>query len=123
MSGDKEGMRATLKPPCEFAVRYVLPAVRFMIAKTLIEKYGFSQSAVAEILGVTQPAVSYYVRSRRGQIWAKKLVRYREVREELERIVKGIVSGDQDLHFKICPICMGLRDRLSNDYESRRRRP
>ena len=82
MSENKEGTRITLKPPCEFAVRYILPAIRFMIAKTLIEKYGFSQSAVAEILGVTQPAVSYYVRSRRGQIWAKKLVRYREVREK-----------------------------------------
>lgn len=44
----------------EFAAENVLPIIRSLIAKRLLES-GYSQLKVARILGVTQPAVNRYV--------------------------------------------------------------
>ena len=53
--------------PCEVAVRCVVPAVKALIAKELIEEKGLKQGQVAEILGISQSAVSRYSRKARGQ--------------------------------------------------------
>jgi len=34
-----------LKPPCEVSVKLILPAIRLLIAKNLIEKYGYTQTS------------------------------------------------------------------------------
>ena len=55
-----------LIPPCEVAVKSVIPAVKALIAKELIEEQGLKQDQVAEILGISQSAVSKYSRKVRG---------------------------------------------------------
>jgi len=37
-----------------------------MVAKTLVEKYKFTQGEAAEILGTTQAAISQYIHLKRG---------------------------------------------------------
>ncbi len=46
-----------VKSRCESVTRYIIPAIRGLIAKSLVEEYGFSQSHVAKMLGITQAAV------------------------------------------------------------------
>jgi len=55
-----------MHPQCEFIARYVLPAFRSLVAKDLVEKYGFTQVEAAEKLGTTQAAISQYLHSKRG---------------------------------------------------------
>ncbi len=52
--------------PCEVAVKTVSPAIRALIAQTLIEKHEMKEIQVAQILGVTQSAVSKYNKKVRG---------------------------------------------------------
>ncbi|MEM2119242.1 MAG: helix-turn-helix domain-containing protein [Candidatus Bathyarchaeia archaeon] len=52
--------------PCEIALKCLLPPVRAMLAKELMEKHKLNQAEVAKILGVSQPAVSLYCRKLRG---------------------------------------------------------
>ncbi len=52
--------------PEELAVKSALPALRASIAKELMSKHGMTQTKAAELLGVTQTAVSYYLRDKRG---------------------------------------------------------
>jgi len=53
--------------PCEVAAKSVIPALRAMVARELMEGYGMKQEAVAEGLGVTQAAVSKYRHQVRGE--------------------------------------------------------
>jgi predicted transcriptional regulator len=53
--------------PCEVAAKSVIPALRAMIARELIEDYGMKQELVAERLGITQAAVSKYRHQVRGE--------------------------------------------------------
>jgi predicted transcriptional regulator len=50
----------------EVVVQDVLPAVRALVAKQLVEKHKLTQQAAAEKIGVTQAAVSQYNRELRG---------------------------------------------------------
>ncbi len=52
--------------PCEVATKTVCPAIRALMAQTLIEKHNMNQIKVAQVLGVTQSAISKYSKKVRG---------------------------------------------------------
>ena len=52
--------------PQEVEVWYVLPAIRRELAIALVKNHSLSQKNVASILGVTEAAVSQYLKSKRG---------------------------------------------------------
>lgn len=54
--------------PCEVAVKSVIPAIKALMANELVEEHGLKQDQVAEILGISQSAVSKYSRKVRGYI-------------------------------------------------------
>jgi len=56
-----------MKLLCEMMVEEILPSVRALVAKDLMQTYGMNQAQVSKKLGVTQPAVSQYIRELRGQ--------------------------------------------------------
>jgi predicted transcriptional regulator len=54
--------------PCEVGVKAVLPAIRALMARTIVEKHGMKEQEVAEILGLSQSAISRYTSKDRGNI-------------------------------------------------------
>ncbi|UCD40240.1 MAG: transcriptional regulator, partial [Candidatus Bathyarchaeota archaeon] len=53
---------------CEVAVKSVVPAIRAGLAKKLIQTYTLKQTDVANLLNVTQTAISKYTRNVRGGV-------------------------------------------------------
>lgn len=76
--------------PCEVAVKTVLPAMRALIAKELLETNGMNQEQVAEILGVSQSAVSKYARKIRGYVI--KIEDIEEIQSSIETIVTLLIK-------------------------------
>lgn len=98
-----------MKPHCIHMVKYVLPAIRAMVAKELIEK-GYKIKEVAEILGLTQAAVSQYLASKRG----RRGLEFLEKNEEVKKIVAEIVDvvsrkGNVENEEYLCKICEVIR--------------
>lgn len=52
--------------PCEIGVKTVLPAIRAVMARTIVEKHGMKERQAAEILGLSQSAISRYTTKDRG---------------------------------------------------------
>ncbi len=101
-----------MRPPCELVVKLVLPAFRSLVAKTLIEKYQFSQVAAAEKLGTTQAAVSHYLYSKRGDKRMKQLEAVPSVQSIAEEVALGIATdrfSPFDAMLKFCELCKNLR--------------
>lgn len=65
--------------PQEIEVWYVLPAIRKELAKEMLSK-GLKQKDIAKKLGVTEPAVSQYLKSKR----AKKVKFNKEVNKQIK---------------------------------------
>ena len=55
-----------MKLYCEIVAKEILPSLRALVAKSLIEKYKLTQQDAAKRLGLTQGAISQYTRNIRG---------------------------------------------------------
>ncbi|MDO8467369.1 MAG: transcriptional regulator [Nanoarchaeota archaeon] len=115
--------------PQEIEVWYLLPSLRKEIARVFIKDYNMKQKEVADILGVTEAAVSQYLSSKRAvelkfpkeeleqiKIAADKIVKNKsEAMEHLSSLSKKFMGNSKticDLHRKYdtsvshkCAIC------------------
>jgi predicted transcriptional regulator len=101
-----------MRPPCEQVVRYVLPAIRSIVAKDLIKNHGFTQVAAAKKLGTTQAAISHYLYSKRGEKWINELRRNKAVMATVNDVTSGITEEKyESVHVvsKLCELCEALR--------------
>jgi hypothetical protein len=99
-----------MKPPCEVVVKEILPAIRAMLAKELIDRHRLSQVEAAQKLGITQPAVSQYLRMLRGSSSGSAMLRSmkKHVRGLAEDIARGKLTNKQ-LIGRYCLICRSMK--------------
>ena len=80
--------------PSEIEAKSLIPAVRAILAKKLIRDYSLKEEDVAKDLGITQAAVSNYVRGTRGDIeLISKLESVREVMRMIDDIAKDLSTN------------------------------
>jgi predicted transcriptional regulator len=84
----------TLKTLYEAASKFIIPAIRALVAEKLIVGYGYTQTRASRALGVTQPAVSNYLKGKRGRLGVEALRRDRIVMVGVERIAHCIHKED-----------------------------
>jgi predicted transcriptional regulator len=77
--------------PCEIAVKSVIPAIKATLAKELVEVYSLKQNQVAEILGISQSAVSKYTRQVRGHMI--KIDNIEEIQPLINEMMSLLVNG------------------------------
>lgn len=78
--------------PQEIEVWYILPALRREFAKVFIKEHKLNQKRVAELLQITEAAVSQYISGKRAsQVRFGKDV-LAEIRKSAKRVVKGDVQ-------------------------------
>lgn len=94
----------TGKVPCEVITWYVLPVIRRELATTLVKEHGITQKKTAELLGLTDAAISQYVSKKRGKIdlgglgkgefetSAQRILDGKPVNEEICRLCKFLIS-------------------------------
>ncbi|MBI2656506.1 hypothetical protein HYX03_02100 [Candidatus Woesearchaeota archaeon] len=73
--------------PQEIEVRYILPAIRRELAKVFINEHKQSQKQAANILGLTEAAVSQYIHSKRAKevVFSENIVN--EIKVSADRIL------------------------------------
>ena len=72
--------------PCEVGVQTVLPAIRALMARTIVEKHGMKEKQVAELLGLSQSAISRYTKKNRGSVIAIENV------PEVQKLVDQMIN-------------------------------
>jgi len=100
-----------MKPFCEVIVTTVLPAIRSLITKELLGTYNLTQKEAADLLGLTQPAISQYSRESRG-FKTKLLEKHPKIMKMIDDLSKDIVSGKvnpKQMQSKFCKICKAVR--------------
>lgn len=91
-----------MKTPCEIVVAKILPTLRKELAKALVKK-GMSQRDVAKKLGLTEAAVSQYIKKKRG----KENIRIKRI---IEKKIEELVKDGRNLSIRdICELCFVLR--------------
>lgn len=107
------GRSPKLRLPCELVSKYVLPTLRSMVAKELIEKHQFSQVRAARELGTTQAAISQYLCSKRGTKKLHELEAAVEIGRIAEQMAQEIAVNSRsstEILAKFCDSCRSLRN-------------
>jgi len=89
-----------MKLPCELMVEK-LPVLRALITNEIINTFGLTQEQAAKKLGITQPAVSQYLKGSRG----RKSLADKKLRSEARKIAKEIMEGKNEFPKEVCSIC------------------
>jgi predicted transcriptional regulator len=96
--------------PCEVAVKSVVPAVKALVATQLVEKHGLKQDEVADILGISQSAVSRYMRKNRGHVISVRDVD--DIKPLINKMTTLILAGEyerQEFLVFFCQTCVIVR--------------
>lgn len=99
----------TLIIPCEIAVKSVIPAVKALMAKELVEN-GLKQDEVAAVLGISQSAVSKYARKVRGNVI--KVDDVKEIQPLIEKMIDLLQSRTyqrREFLETFCQACIVIR--------------
>ncbi len=95
-----------MKIPCEIVVWYVLPMIRREVSKELVYTHGMTQAEVARRFGVTDAAISQYLKKKRG---GNSLVDdnplYPQFQEEVRISAAKIAEGKSDFPTEMCRLC------------------
>jgi uncharacterized protein len=74
--------------PQEIEVRYIIPAIRRELARIFITDHKLTQKDAANMLGLTEAAISQYQHSKR----AKEVIFSKEIIEEIRKSANHIVA-------------------------------
>lgn len=89
-----------MKLPCERFVEK-LPALRALITKEIVNTFGLTQEQAAKKLGITQPAISQYLKGSRG----RNILADKKLKKEAREISKKIMKGKSEFPKTVCSIC------------------
>ncbi|MCC2648470.1 MAG: hypothetical protein K0R16_1273 [Nitrososphaeraceae archaeon] len=80
--------------PSEIEAKSLIPAIRAILAKKLIKEYDLKEEVVANVLGITQAAVSNYLRGTRGDVeLISKLGSLHEVMHMVDDIARDLSTN------------------------------
>lgn len=79
--------------PAEIESKTLIPALRAILAKTLAEKHNIREDEISKMLGVTQAAISNYIRGTRGDPnLIQKLIADEQVSQLLKELSERLAS-------------------------------
>ncbi|MEM1937901.1 MAG: helix-turn-helix domain-containing protein [Candidatus Caldarchaeum sp.] len=78
--------------PAEIESKVTIPLLRALIARKLVYGKKFTQEQVANVLGITQAAVSNYLRGVRG--WSVDWERNEELNKWVDEVVDAILRKE-----------------------------
>jgi len=100
-----------MKTPCEIVVWYVLPTIRRELAKELVDVYKMKQSQVAKMFGVTDAAISQYLKNKRGDSSIiENSDKYSVFENEIKESARLMAEGKTDISVEMCRICTSMKN-------------
>lgn len=99
-----------MKPPCEVTAKSLVPAIRALLAKELIITHGMKQIEAANLLGITQTAISKYTHNVRGRVIS--IEDDREIKDRIKEAAASIAEKRLDkteIVLEICYTCRFVR--------------
>ena len=100
-----------MKIPCEIVVWYVLPLIRRELANELVNGHNKSQAEVARRFGVTDAAISQYLKKKRGDnFMVEQSEAYPVFEEAIKKSATMIVEEKSTFENEMCRLCSVVKN-------------
>lgn len=91
--------------PQEIEVWYLIPALRRELTMIFIKDYRLNQKKAAEILGITEAAISQYLNAKRGN----EIKFSKDETEKIKKTAMEILRDEKNVMKKIYNLSLSLR--------------
>ena len=101
-----------MKPPCVIVVKYILPALRVLVMKELIEKYNVRKIDASAKMELTPAAITQYLKGERGATFLSEILQSKETMKGVSELAEALARDDVSLEGvieKLCGICATVR--------------
>ena len=99
--------------PCEVGVKTVLPAIKAIMARSIVEKHGLNEKETGNLLGLSQSAVSRYLARQRGSNLVE-IENTAEILTLIDQMVVTLLKQPQDKRLVLelfCKTCTVIREK------------
>jgi len=93
-------------------VQKVLPAIRVLIMKSLLENHGMRQADVSVRMKLTQAAITQYVKGKRGAAFVEKIRKSEKTMKIIWELAEALASdnvSEKTIADMLCQACMNVR--------------
>lgn len=97
-----------MKPPCVIIVKHVLPAIRVLVMKELIEKYGMRKIDVSTKMEITPAAITQYLKGERGTKFFSEMSQSEETMKKVSALTEKLARSEvpiENVIEQLCEIC------------------
>lgn len=101
-----------MKPPCMIVVQYVLPAIRVVIMKNLIENYNVRKIDASAKMDLTPAAITQYLKGERGATFVDKIEKSEKTMKIILELAEALASDHipaERAIDKLCEACSTIR--------------
>ena len=101
-----------MKPPCMIVVQYVLPAIRVLIMKNLIEKHNMRKIDVSAKMELTPAAITQYMKGERGATFVDEILKSEKTMKILSELTEALAKQNmppETIIEKLCKACIVIR--------------
>jgi len=99
--------------PCEVGVKTILPAVKAIMAREIVANHGLNEQQTAELLGLSQSAVSRYVNKERGNMLFT-IENSDEILSLINQMITSLIkepSNKSEVLRLFCETCKAIREK------------
>jgi predicted transcriptional regulator len=93
-------------------VQYVLPAIRVLIIKNLIEEHNMRKIDVSEKMELTPAAITQYMKGERGATFLNEITKSEKTMKILSELVEALAKEKvptETVIDKLCEACVTIR--------------
>lgn len=93
-------------------MKYLLPAIRVLVTRELIEKHNMKKIEASEKMELTPAAITQYFKGERGTTLANEIAQSEEAMKMISRLAETLAKKDatpESVIEKLCEICATIR--------------
>jgi len=93
-------------------VKHILPAIRVLVMKELIEKYDMRKVDASEKMELTPAAITQYLKGERGTVFLNEILQSEETMKKVSKLAETLAENDAPVESvigQLCGICVTIR--------------
>jgi len=101
-----------MKPPCVVIVKHILPAIRVLVMKELMEKYNMRKIDASAKMDLTPAAITQYLKGERGAAFVSDMLQSEETMKRVAKLAETLSRNEapiEDVIGQMCEICATIR--------------
>jgi len=101
-----------MKPPCMIVVQYILPTIRVLIMKDLVQKHNIRKIDASKKMELTPAAITQYMKGDRGKTFTNEITKSKKAMKIISNLAEALAKDGvppENAIDQLCEACSTIR--------------